>query len=340
MQHETKKMFRVVLLFALCFTVTSKIFACDLCGCFIGVLPYDNQSAFGISHRYRIFSGYPNYYSGSIFPQGAYRLSNPPSVLHGINSNNPKSKDDFESYKVIELRGKWFVHPRLELNFILPFSENREHSDGISQRVDGIGDLSIFAGFHLIRKTAESEFHHRLVAGFGIKIPTGNNSSVDSGGERLSVLIQTGTGSTDGLAYLSYTGGGHNFRWGATVSGKINGTNKYHEQLSPSSSNTGFFGYLLSISEWKILSEVSIFHEFTKGLWISNTLVNGTAMTCVMVGPGLTVYHKNISLDIGFQMPVYQLEESYNLLDKGKISIGLTWAFNQKNYLFNSSKKS
>jgi hypothetical protein len=33
--------------------------ACDICGCFMGITPYDNQSGFSLMHRYRIFNGYP-----------------------------------------------------------------------------------------------------------------------------------------------------------------------------------------------------------------------------------------------------------------------------------------
>ena len=31
--------------------------ACDICGCFMGITPYDNQSGFSLMHRYRIFNG-------------------------------------------------------------------------------------------------------------------------------------------------------------------------------------------------------------------------------------------------------------------------------------------
>jgi len=32
--------------------------ACDICSCFMGITPYDNQSGLSLMHRYRIFNGY------------------------------------------------------------------------------------------------------------------------------------------------------------------------------------------------------------------------------------------------------------------------------------------
>ena len=32
--------------------------ACDACGCFLGLTPYDNQSSLTVLHRYRAYNGY------------------------------------------------------------------------------------------------------------------------------------------------------------------------------------------------------------------------------------------------------------------------------------------
>ena len=46
--------------------------ACDICGCFMGITPYDNQSGFSLMHRYRIFNGYQEYgQRPHVFPAGA-----------------------------------------------------------------------------------------------------------------------------------------------------------------------------------------------------------------------------------------------------------------------------
>lgn len=322
-----------------CFLAETNAIACDVCGCFIGVLPYDNQSAIGIMHRYRIFNGYPSAPAGNLFPPGAYRLSNP-SALHAQHSNATPmlSPGDFESYKTIELRAKWFIHSRVELNLILPFSENRSGVNGAREKTAGMGDPTILAGFHLVRKTGEGRFRNRLVAGLGIKLPLGNCAAVSSSGERLPVMLQTGTGSTDGMLYMAYTGGGYNFRWGTTVAGKINGVNKYHEQFSPSITSTTFIGYLFSAGSWRFLPQCTMYSEAMNGLRENEVLVEGSSMKTILLGPGLNVFYKNLSLDCNIQFPVYEEKAAYNLLNTGKIMLALNWNFNQQHYLLKSKK--
>jgi hypothetical protein len=53
--------------------------ACDSCGGFMGLTPYDNQSQFTLLHRYRVFNGYRTYQQQShFFIPGAYRTQHAP----------------------------------------------------------------------------------------------------------------------------------------------------------------------------------------------------------------------------------------------------------------------
>ncbi|MBA2612128.1 MAG: hypothetical protein H0U95_09160 [Bacteroidetes bacterium] len=94
---------------------SSRTVACDLCGSFMGITPYDHQSQLTLLHRYRVFNGYRNYQEASRFIlPGAYKTMHDPSAIPGDSAtiiNNHSSKD-YESYKIIELRGKCFLHPR------------------------------------------------------------------------------------------------------------------------------------------------------------------------------------------------------------------------------------
>ena len=90
----------------------------------MGLTPYDNQSNFGIHYRYRSFSGYhgQNHYS---FPKGSnffFPKDDKTAPLTGHN-NNP---NDYELYRTMEIRGRYFVHRRIELNAIIPYNSNSE----------------------------------------------------------------------------------------------------------------------------------------------------------------------------------------------------------------------
>lgn len=319
----------IVLLFS-----SVQLLACDLCGCFIGVLPYDNQSSFSIQHRYRIFSGFEGN-SGAVFPSGAYRLpATSPSVLHGSHTgmvmHNP---GDFESYKVFEMRGKWFIHPRWEVSAIVPYSDNKSLNLDEKIHTSGFGDITLLTAWHLIKKMPDEKFRHRLVAGLGIKLPTGNFKQTTEDGDRVMLMMQSGSGSTDGIVYLAYTGGGYNFRWGMSATGKYSGKNSFGEQLSPSESTTAFAGYLLTAGQVKCIPQIQVFQEYLKGLFTNETLDEMAGMNAMLAGPAASLFYKNMQADMGYQFAVYDHTNTMNLQNKGRMFISLSWNFNQTKYL-------
>ncbi len=99
--------------------------ACDICGCFMGITPYDNQSNVGVLHRYRSFNGYQSLnQSRHFFPKEAGILAGgPDSEGNGSYSHNGNPAD-FEVYRVTEFRAKYFIHQRLELNAFVPYVQN------------------------------------------------------------------------------------------------------------------------------------------------------------------------------------------------------------------------
>ena len=100
--------------------------ACDLCGCFMGITPYDNQSGFALMHRYRIFNGYQATGQPMQFRPDGARIFLPSSLNsdNGYAHNHEGSADDFEAFRVIELRAKYFLSRRVELNAFLPYVMN------------------------------------------------------------------------------------------------------------------------------------------------------------------------------------------------------------------------
>lgn len=311
--------------------------ACDFCGAFMGITPFDNQNSFALAHRYRVFNGYEMMNQpSSLFPAGAYRLSTPPSVLHGTttDSNQPMLKSDFESYKIVELRGRYFIHPRVEINAIVPFVSNKQKVMGEEAQVNGFGDISLFVGWHALQKTEKVKVRQRLIVGAGIKIPTGRSNFLYDDGDRISVMLQAGTGSVDGFAFLTYTAAKDNWRWGATALGKYNGANKYDERVRPSTVNSAFAAYLFRSCSWVILPQVQVYEEYTRGLQNGVALMEGTGMNMVLAGPGVDAYWKKFGISLGAQLPVYQKTDEMNMKTSGRLMVGLSYNFNASHYLF------
>ena len=331
-----KKLFSLVILL---FT-TKLIFACDICGCFMGILPYDNQSNISFFHRYRIFNGY--YFAhqrGVFFPSGAYK------IMHGNHNSNIDDttkkylSSDFESYKTYELRIKWFIHPRIEINGILPFLETRAKEDTIYIKHFGLSDPTFLIGYHLIKKIYEEKFQHRLILLSGIKIPSGNYYAKDQWNRRIPLLLQPGTGSIDYLLGLTYVLGYKKLGTMFNLNYKINGKNYYKEKIANSITLNHFLFYKIKIKNFILVPSWQNYYEYTKGLYINNSLVNGTTMNVWLSGIGCDWTYKNIQLTTAWQWRVYEKYTADALKNKGRFIIGLTYNFNQKKYLIKTKSQ-
>src|SRR6218665_2211013 len=115
-------------------------FACDSCGGFMGLTPYDNQSQLTLLHRYRVFNGYRTYQQRShFFIPGAYRTQHAPGGdSAGVVRNY--SSEDYEAFKTLELRLKYFLHPRWELNAFLPVQQIRTKYNDVKTTSTGLAD--------------------------------------------------------------------------------------------------------------------------------------------------------------------------------------------------------
>ena len=70
---------------------SASVSACDICGNYMGVTPYDNKSSISFLHRYRVFNGYRDYQSQShFFPQYAYRVAHANTPLDQICPLQPE----------------------------------------------------------------------------------------------------------------------------------------------------------------------------------------------------------------------------------------------------------
>lgn len=325
------------LFFALFMALAGNIlYACDFCGAYLGITPFDNQSTLSLTHRYRVFNGYPAMsQSSSFFPSGAYRVAPTYSPLHGTGTDSMNmDASDFESYKIIELRGRLFIHPRFELNFLLPFVNNKSRMGDETYSVAGLGDVSFFAAYHILQQTDPESFRYRLIGGLGIKIPTGKNNAAYEDGDRASLMMQPGTGSVDGFLYVSFTSAAKNWRWGVNSVAKVNGENKYDEQISPSTVNNAFIGYQATSCSWTFLPQVTVYQEYTNGYRVNNVQEVGTRMNMILAGVGLDVYKGRFGFCVGGQLPVYQQTDEMNMDTAGRLLVGVSYSFKQQKYLF------
>ena len=88
-----------------------------------------------------------------------------------------------------ELRLKYFLARRLEVSAFVPLVRSTTSYGGQRDGTRGLGDVSVLAGYHLIRRVeVEGAWQHRLILGGGLKLPTGANERRAADGHRYDNL--------------------------------------------------------------------------------------------------------------------------------------------------------
>ena len=305
-------------------------FACDICGNYMGITPYDNKSSISFLHRYRVFNGYRNYSQQShFFPSSAYRVMHG-GEAHDSTQTRTYSSKDFESYKIFELRFKYFVLKRLELNVFLPLLDNRSRTNDVYIHHTGFGDISFNAGYHAITPKADRTIRHKLILGAGIKLPTGNFYAHDANSDRLPFEMQPGTGSVDGFGYINYVFMTKKIGGSISINYKLNGKNIYNEHLGNSHNDYASVFYRLAYKDFSFYPSVQANYEQTNGLYIKDALQQNTEVNSLLLGPGLDIYYKSFSLNLAWQFTVAEKVRDDNLKSAGRISLGLNYSFSRK----------
>ncbi|MET4107095.1 hypothetical protein [Hymenobacter sp. UYP22] len=312
--------------------------ACDICGCFMGITPYDNQSGFALMHRYRVFNGYQSYGQKPQFFPAAARPFVPRHLNHttaDFRHAHNGDPNDYEIYRVVELRGKYFLSKRLELNAFLPYVMNSARANGATLNLAGIGDATIFAGYHLIRNIETAGVQSRLIVGGGAKLPTGEYRRRTALGRRYPTLNQPGTGTTDGFVYANYIGSFRNVGLSVNSSYRRATRNALDEGLAPSTTTFANLFYRVALGEgnkWQFYPSAQFFYEKTAGETFEGRLTGEHAMNNAMLGPGLDIYYRNFSLNTSFQLPVYTATTDHPA-SAGRMVVSVGYSFKQSKYL-------
>lgn len=321
-------------LLLLCLLLPINLFACDICGCFMGLTPYDNQSNFGLLYRYRSFNGYLGQ-NHAAFPKNS-RFFFPKDSKSAPLTTHDGNPNDYELYRTMEIRGRYFLHRRIELNAIVPYNANTERYNGYTSTISGIGDINLYAGYHLIRKLDQPVFNQRLIVGAGVKLPSGKNDIKTLSGVRYSALMQPGTGSTDGFVYINYLLGYKKFGLSINSSYKVNGQNTQKEGIANSSTTFLNLFYTQRLAkDWQITPSLQLFYENSAGETYRGIKTGEHEMNNLMTGIGADLYYKNIALNIGMQTNAWQVKTDHPQ-SAAKIYMGITYNINQLYYLIKS----
>lgn len=306
--------------------------ACDVCGAYMGIMPNEKNSFIAVYNRYRAFKG--DYFTGSnkFFPDGSYFKTE-----HA--GHNTAGVSMYEVFRVTELRARYFVHPRVELNMVLPYANNKEVVGTSATVAEGLGDLTLTAGYHLFDDTISGDWRHRLIVGAGVKLATGDDRD-NGNGQRITILNQPGTGSNDAIVMATYLVGYK--QWGLMMNGmgKINGTNAFNERIGNSVTASSCLFYKIDVGcGFQIIPSLALNFEKTKGEYLNDVLQTRTGMQTLLGGGGLQVSYRKFSFDIMAQQALDEPASSNTMFTTLRMVAGLTFNFSQSNYIFEKKTK-
>jgi hypothetical protein len=173
----------------------------------------------------------------------------------------------------------------------------------------------------------EDNFKQQLIAGAGIKLPTGKNDFKNTAGIRYSSLMQAGTGSTDGFVYLNYMVGLGKFGASLNTSYKVNGTNSRDEGIANSTTSFLNIFYTQRIGkDVQIMPSAQFFYEYSGGEKYNGQKTGEHVMNNLMGGIGVDVFYKNLALNVGVQKNIWEAETDHPM-SAGKAYIGITYNF-------------
>ncbi len=307
--------------------------ACDLCGCFMGLTPYDNQSSVTWLHRYRAYHGYKGQ-AHNVMPTGSPGLLRVAHDGHDHPTAAPPDPTDFEIYRVDELRARWFLGKRLEMSAYVPMVRNLTQERGTQTAVSGMGDVTVLVGYHVLRRIETEGVQQLLILGVGAKLPTGNSDRRSPEGVRYELPHQPGTGTLDPLAYATYILGYQRAGLSLTTSGKVSTRNRFGESLAPAVTHYATLFYTVPIGDdWRLIPSAQLYYERTNGQRLDGRLTGEHALNEAMLGPGLDVFWRNFSVTASGQLPVYRHSDPNHTVSAGRIVLGLTYSFRQMKYL-------
>lgn len=171
-----------------CGVMSVRALACDVCGCAapgssLGILPQYHKHFVGLTYQQQSFVS-----------------------THPIVAGETATATSDDLFRSTTLWGRFYPLKRVQVFTFLPYHYNSVREAGHTTDMTGIGDARLLANYMLVNTadTGNGNWKHVLLAGGGIKVPTGRNNYTNSEGIVLSNM-QPGTGSWDVLLNANYT---------------------------------------------------------------------------------------------------------------------------------------
>ena len=272
-------------LFVLVVAYTSN--ACDICGCGVGnfnpyMFPHLAQKFISVGYNYRYYR----------------------SNAHDDLGNEMVNKEYYQSFS---LAGQFTIARRIELMGVLPFQSNTQRGPEGNKSLNKLGDAIFLANYRLVDHISSDKFRQTVVAGGGIKLPTGNYQYEEGSEEEVdNPNFQAGTGSTDFLLNGSYSLRYKKIAVSTGITYKMNTSNKEDYRFGNRLLTIVQFKYVKDVGNISIIPNVGTVIEEMNQDKESGVVVDHTGGHNVQATFGLDVNNRKIAAGIFYNKPVAQ----------------------------------
>lgn len=291
--------------------LSTHLYSCDVCGCagsssFFGIIPQFQKNLIGVRYQFQQFSH--------------------PNTALNMNGESRVLNDRFQS---TEVWGRFYLGKRWQMLVFVPYRFNtREETEQIST-INGMGDVSTHFNYKLIDQSDSigKKRKHLLLAGAGIKWPTGPYQQRNPQLTQWPLPFQTGNGAYAFNLHTFYV-----FRFNKwAFNNQLIATQTSSNELSYRMGNS--LTYLATLSYWKdvkqsrFLPQLGLFAEWSDQDYSYRKPVDHTGAKAVSLHAGFEWFRKSIYANAMAQWNLYQDKSQSQPLNRGRINLSLGYMF-------------
>ncbi len=287
--------------------------ACDLCGCsagsqYLGILPQFYRQFIGVQYQYTSFSAM----QASLMDPEDYERA-------------------YEFNSTYQVWGRYYLGKRLQLFGFIPYHVNSGSDAGSPFKTEGIGDVSVLANYVVIKDDSNCKvWHQALLAGGGVKLPTGKNTGITTLDEQGLPNVQAGTGSWDFVVNANYTVRREKIGVNADVAYTITTANssgyKYGNRL-----NSGVMAfYWYAKNSFSLMPQAGVKYEYSlhdydnyQRKWLNENSGGNVVFGSV----GAQAYYKRVGAKAIYSIPLSQHYAGGNVTVNPRIETGVFFLF-------------
>ena len=330
------------LLFILFFSVTSIAYACDSCSDF-DYFDVNNKGYIGLVYRYSYYNGYTN------LPGTGFKVKRTKHSIVGDKNIYKASKNDYEAFHTVDLRFNYSYKKKLNFLVVLPYSFNYDYRESITPPIGsvydstitqkGIGDIYFIVSG--IKKIEKKKILHILKPGIGFSLPTGRFAVKSPDGIIQDPIHQPGKGTADFIMQFNYTMKYKNKLGIFSTNRYYNSLKKkepqtiasgslpdtYYHRFGNRFSSTNFLFYTIGNYNWKLIPKAGLHFEYTQNDYLNGEEIADLGGSSLLLTTGIDIKYKDFTILTDFRTPIYQNLNGNQLLNVGRLNMGLLYSF-------------